>query len=239
MVPGQWLGPWVLCHALQAAVAEFEQQQQQQRRRRRKGQQQEEEKQQRPQPQQQQRDPPLWRPLHVHVVCSPGGGAPSLDPAPLRRLLDGDSGSSDSSGAAGGEATAAAAASSSGRDSGGGGGGLDSSGAAVGGSSAAVDGSPHGAPAAATAAPPQPTRPAPALLLLVPLTLGVGRVDASYQKQLAAALALRQSVGIVGGRPGASLFFVGAQEGPGAVVFLDPHDAREVRLLRPALPQPP
>eukprot|EP00775_Hariotina_reticulata_P005095 gene5095-5336_t len=53
------------------------------------------------------------------------------------------------------------------------------------------------------------------LLLLIPLTLGVGK-----------------SVGIVGGRPGASLFFMGVQ-GSSSVLYLDPHEAQEA----PALPR--
>ena len=54
---------------------------------------------------------------------------------------------------------------------------------------------------------------AAALLLLIPLTLGVGKVNELYLPQLQRVLTFPQSVGIVGGRPGASLFFVGYQVG--------------------------
>ena len=49
------------------------------------------------------------------------------------------------------------------------------------------------------------------LLLLIPLTLGVGKINPLYLPQLQRVLTFRQSVGIVGGRPGASLLFVGYQ----------------------------
>jgi hypothetical protein len=58
-------------------------------------------------------------------------------------------------------------------------------------------------------------------LLLVPL-----QVDERYLPQLAAVLSFPQSVGIVGGRPGASLYFLGAQGT--AVLYLDPHEVQEV-----------
>lgn len=55
-----------------------------------------------------------------------------------------------------------------------------------------------------------------------------------YHAQLRAVLTFKQSVGIVGGRPGASLYFVGAQD-PGAVMYLDPHEVKEVGFCsRPA-----
>ncbi len=46
------------------------------------------------------------------------------------------------------------------------------------------------------------------LLLLIPLTLGVGHVHPLYLRQLRRTLTLPQTVGIVGGRPGSSLYFV-------------------------------
>ena len=49
------------------------------------------------------------------------------------------------------------------------------------------------------------------LLLLIPLTLGMGKVDPAYLPQIQRVLTFPQSVGIVGGRPGASLYFVGHQ----------------------------
>jgi hypothetical protein len=51
-------------------------------------------------------------------------------------------------------------------------------------------------------------------------------VNERYLPQLSTILSFPQSVGIVGGRPGASLYFVGVQGG--AVLYLDPHEAQEV-----------
>jgi hypothetical protein len=66
----------------------------------------------------------------------------------------------------------------------------------------------------------------------VHLLLGLGRlllqVNQRYLPQLCQVLTFPQSVGIVGGRPGASLFFMGVQ-GDSSVLYLDPHEAQEVR----------
>jgi hypothetical protein len=73
--------------------------------------------------------------------------------------------------------------------------------------------------------------PAAKLPLLLPLVLLVVllllQVDDRYRPQLAAVLTFPQSVGIVGGRPGASLYFLGAQGS--SVLYLDPHEVQEVR----------
>ena len=61
-----------------------------------------------------------------------------------------------------------------------------------------------------------------ALLLFVPLVLGVGRtINARYLNQLRSILALKQSVGILGGRPNASLYLVGYSDD--VFFYLDPH----------------
>jgi cysteine protease ATG4 len=88
-------------------------------------------------------------------------------------------------------------------------------------------------------APPSPDPPAVVLplhqagehqewtpiLLLIPLTLGLGRcINQVYASQVCAALALTHSCGIVGGRPGSSLFFVGCQGD--SVLYLDPHEVQ-------------
>lgn len=60
------------------------------------------------------------------------------------------------------------------------------------------------------------------VLLLVPLVLGLGeKINERYIPLLAKVLTFPQSVGIVGGRPGSSLYFVGCQDEN--VFFLDPH----------------
>ena len=59
--------------------------------------------------------------------------------------------------------------------------------------------------------PPPPVPGWTPCLLLVPLVLGLGRtLHTPYIPQICAALRLRASAGVVGGRPGASLLLVGA-----------------------------
>jgi Peptidase family C54 len=53
------------------------------------------------------------------------------------------------------------------------------------------------------------------------------QINERYLPQLATLLTWPQAVGIVGGRPGASLFFVGVQGA--SVLYLDPHDVQQVR----------
>lgn len=65
-----------------------------------------------------------------------------------------------------------------------------------------------------------------ALILLLPLTLGIGKVNPRYIPQLQSVLKWPQSIGIIGGRPGSSLAFVGCQED--SIVFLDPHETQQV-----------
>jgi len=61
-----------------------------------------------------------------------------------------------------------------------------------------------------------------ALLLFVPLVLGAGRnINARYLSQLRSILAFEQSVGIIGGRPNASLYLVGHSDD--VFFYLDPH----------------
>jgi len=74
----------------------------------------------------------------------------------------------------------------------------------------------------------QPHRPG--LLLLVPLTLGVDKVNSLYYPQLQQILTFPQSVGIVGGRPSSSLYFLGFQGQH--LLYLDPHH------VQPAAPLP-
>ncbi|PSC76415.1 cysteine protease atg4b [Micractinium conductrix] len=49
------------------------------------------------------------------------------------------------------------------------------------------------------------------LILLVPLVLGLGKLNPRYAPQLEAVLSWPQSIGVVGGRPSSSLYFVGCQ----------------------------
>ncbi|KZF18889.1 putative cysteine protease atg4 [Xylona heveae TC161] len=65
-------------------------------------------------------------------------------------------------------------------------------------------------------------------LLLVGIRLGIDRVTPLYWESLKSSLTLSQSVGIAGGRPSSSHYFVGVQGS--SFFYLDPHQTR------PALP---
>lgn len=71
-------------------------------------------------------------------------------------------------------------------------------------------------------------------LILVGTRLGIDKINAVYWEALAATLQLPQSVGIAGGRPSSSHYFIGSQRStdePGSYLYyLDPHHTR------PALP---
>ena len=59
-------------------------------------------------------------------------------------------------------------------------------------------------------------------MVLVPLVLGVDRViNERYVPSVVATLRVKQSLGVLGGKPGASLYFVGAQGD--RLFYLDPH----------------
>lgn len=60
-----------------------------------------------------------------------------------------------------------------------------------------------------------------ALLLLFPLMLGTSRLNPTYHAFVLECLASHLCVGIAGGRPGSSYFFVGFQQDK--VLYIDPH----------------
>ena len=64
----------------------------------------------------------------------------------------------------------------------------------------------------------------PALILL-PVRLGMHKIDASYVAKVEHIFSFPQSVGFIGGRPASAHYFV-ASQGP-AVFFLDPHTQRD------------
>ncbi|OQE12009.1 hypothetical protein PENFLA_c065G00835 [Penicillium flavigenum] len=68
-------------------------------------------------------------------------------------------------------------------------------------------------------------------LILIGTRLGIDNVTPAYWDGLRAALTYPQSVGIAGGRPSASHYFVGAQDCH--LFFLDPHTTRPATLYRP------
>lgn len=71
------------------------------------------------------------------------------------------------------------------------------------------------------------------ILLLVPLMLGMGSVGATYEQVLLRLLELPMCVGLVGGKPQKSLYFVGHQRDQ--VFFLDPHVVQNAFTTRSSL----
>ncbi|KAI3816597.1 hypothetical protein L1987_16300 [Smallanthus sonchifolius] len=63
------------------------------------------------------------------------------------------------------------------------------------------------------------------ILLLVPLVLGLDKVNPRYLPLLAATFTFPQSLGILGGRPGASTYLVGVQDDK--AFYLDPHEVQQ------------
>ncbi|XVE83511.1 hypothetical protein DITRI_Ditri16bG0093400 [Diplodiscus trichospermus] len=64
------------------------------------------------------------------------------------------------------------------------------------------------------------------ILLLVPLVLGLDKVNPRYIPSLKATFTFPQCLGILGGKPGASTYIVGVQEEN--VFYLDPHEVQPV-----------
>ncbi|XP_053684547.1 cysteine protease ATG4D [Sabethes cyaneus] len=65
-----------------------------------------------------------------------------------------------------------------------------------------------------------------ALILLVPLRLGTDKLNPIYSDCLKAMLSLDNCIGIIGGRPKHSLYFVGYQEDK--LIHLDPHYCQDM-----------
>lgn len=63
------------------------------------------------------------------------------------------------------------------------------------------------------------------ILLLVPTKLGVSELNQRYMPAIKKVLTLRWSVGIVGGKPNRSLYFLGFQDD--RLIYLDPHTVQE------------
>ncbi|KAL2553288.1 Cysteine protease ATG4a [Forsythia ovata] len=64
------------------------------------------------------------------------------------------------------------------------------------------------------------------VLMLVPLVLGLDKVNPRYLPLLAATFTFPQCLGILGGRPGASTYIVGVQDEN--AFYLDPHEVQQV-----------
>ncbi|MCL7025148.1 hypothetical protein MKW94_018042 [Papaver nudicaule] len=67
------------------------------------------------------------------------------------------------------------------------------------------------------------------LLLLVPLVLGLEKVNTRYIPSLRTTFTFPQSLGILGGKPGASTYLVGVQDDK--AFYLDPHEVQQVAEL--------
>lgn len=172
--PGEWLGPWVLCHALRAAVMSS-------------------------------------RPFGIalHVLAEPGGGAPVLYQATLLEMYFPSSAAAQTGGLVSEPPAAAPDAKSSAHPT------------------QTANAGSNGVDATdAVKADPGSDEATSALILLLPLTLGIGKVNPRYIPQLQTVLRWPQSIGIIGGRPGSSLAFIGCQEDN--IVFLDPHETQQV-----------
>ncbi|KAL8130218.1 hypothetical protein V2J09_019373 [Rumex salicifolius] len=68
------------------------------------------------------------------------------------------------------------------------------------------------------------------VILLVPLVLGLDKVNPRYVPLLAATFTFPQSLGILGGKPGASTYITGVQDGQ--AFYLDPHEAQPVAKIK-------
>lgn len=68
------------------------------------------------------------------------------------------------------------------------------------------------------------------LLLLVPLRLGLGNLNPLYKPALLRSFAIPASVGVIGGKPSASFYFVGAQDED--LLYLDPHTVQNTVSMR-------
>ncbi|KAK1259487.1 Cysteine protease ATG4 [Acorus gramineus] len=64
------------------------------------------------------------------------------------------------------------------------------------------------------------------LLLLIPLVLGLEKINPRYVPLLKETFTFPQSLGILGGRPGASTYIVGVQDNN--ALYLDPHENQPV-----------
>ncbi|KAG7400984.1 Cysteine protease atg4c [Phytophthora boehmeriae] len=73
-----------------------------------------------------------------------------------------------------------------------------------------------------------------ALLILIPLRLGLDHVNEGYIQALKKTFTFPQSVGIIGGKKGHSVYFVGTQEDQ--LHLLDPHDVHPAPELTASFP---
>jgi hypothetical protein len=89
--------------------------------------------------------------------------------------------------------------------------------------------------AAATLPGEQPSTWSRPVLILLNLRLGIEGVNPIYYESIKALFALPQSVGIAGGRPSSSYYFVGSQGN--SLVYIDPHHTAPAVPLRSPPPE--
>lgn len=75
---------------------------------------------------------------------------------------------------------------------------------------------------------------ATALLILIPLRLGLDQLNESYVPALEQTFAFPQSVGIIGGKKGHSVYFVGSQQD--RLHLLDPHEVQPTTEVNSSFP---
>lgn len=59
------------------------------------------------------------------------------------------------------------------------------------------------------------------VLVVIPVRLGLSRVEECYTSHIRLLLSMKQSVGILGGRPNSCYYLAGSQEN--FLIYLDPH----------------
>ncbi|KAI9243475.1 hypothetical protein BY458DRAFT_123736 [Sporodiniella umbellata] len=69
------------------------------------------------------------------------------------------------------------------------------------------------------------------VLILVPLRLGIDSLHTTYHESLKACFKISSFVGIVGGRPNSSLYFIGLLGDD--LIYLDPHFSRPALETKP------
>eukprot|EP00759_Apiculatamorpha_spiralis_P023392 PhF_6_TR27162/c0_g1_i1/m.39727/K08342/ATG4; cysteine protease ATG4 len=69
-------------------------------------------------------------------------------------------------------------------------------------------------------------------IVLIPLMLGMGEISETYHNPLLQCLEFRQSIGIVGGKPKLSLYFIGKQGTK--LLYLDPHSTVQAAFVNSA-----
>ncbi|CUM65557.1 uncharacterized protein PRCAT00003203001 [Priceomyces carsonii] len=67
-----------------------------------------------------------------------------------------------------------------------------------------------------------------ALLILLPIRLGIDKINSIYHPSLFHLLSIKQSVGIAGGRPSSSFYFIGFENLN--LIYLDPHSPQQFQI---------